>query len=109
MSRSKELMKCSFLMLYGCWCDIFNISAGAMVCVSGGPFSLIGASIIMIHLASLFYMVLHQKLGFQYHEKTSRLLMIYPQLCHLVFACYCYLSINKTRPITLELSIMGKD
>jgi len=107
-----ELKPCSFLMLFGLWCDLFNITAGALLCINLDIFATIGASTIIINLVSILYMVLHKKLGFQYHQKISRLLIIYPQLCHLVFAFWCYGTLIKEEKIKeadiyLEVPIIG--
>ena len=88
MDAIKDLKQCSFHKLHGLCIDIFNIVVGAFLCMIGGIHSLIGASFIIMNVASIIYTLLHKKFGLQYHGKTSRLLMFYPLLCHVVFGCY---------------------
>ena len=44
----------------------------------------IGIGFLVVHLISIGYLALHKKLEFTYHQKTTRLLIIIPQLLLLM-------------------------
>eukprot|EP00088_Acartia_fossae_P037557 TRINITY_DN38760_c0_g1_i2.p1 TRINITY_DN38760_c0_g1~~TRINITY_DN38760_c0_g1_i2.p1 ORF type:complete len:151 (-),score=14.73 TRINITY_DN38760_c0_g1_i2:57-509(-) len=84
---------CSLPMLMSLWSDVFSLVAAILLMTSslGFPyeskFIKIGISIsyIVVHLISIGYLVFYKKLGFRYHLKTTRIMILIPQLMLLVF------------------------
>lgn len=75
-----DLTRCSFPMLFSLWCDLFNFIAGIALFHLGGAHILIATGYLLFHLASLLYLMFFKKLGFKFHLKTTRLLIIVPQV-----------------------------
>ena len=69
---------CDILKLFGFWSDIFNLILGVGVLSNGNITA--GIGYILTHLASILYLVFHQKLGVQYHEIATRSMMIIPEV-----------------------------
>ena len=70
------------------------------------PSEVIGISIgyIVVHLISIGYLVFYQKLGFRYHLKTARLVILVPQLVYLLLMLsildnYCHVDVQNTLEI----------
>ena len=74
---------CSFLQMLGLWCDIFNIIVGVSALVRG--IAIAGIGYLVVHLASILYLVFHKKLGFKYHQTTTRSLLIIPEVFLVIY------------------------
>jgi len=79
-NEETKLTRCSFQMMFSFWSDLFNFIAGIGLFHLGGTHILIATGYLIFHLASLLYLMLFKKLGFKYHLKTTRLLILAPQL-----------------------------
>jgi len=71
-------------MMISLYSDILNIVAGAFL----NCFQLFGILLsigyIVLHLGSISYLIFHRKLGFRYDLKTSRILILVPQMYLLI-------------------------
>merc|ERR1712098_44976 len=79
-NEETKLTRCSFQMMFSFWSDLFNFTAGIGLFHLGSTHILIATGYLIFHLASLLYLMLFKKLGFKYHLKTTRLLILAPQL-----------------------------
>ena len=96
MDNKVKTTSCSFLMLYCLWCDIFNIILGVGIIFDGtsrtstdskynGLILTSGSGFIMIHSASIIYLMFHKKLRIKYHLPATRFLLIVGDIFLLTF------------------------
>ena len=78
-----EETACSFLKIFGLWCDLFNIIVGVGVLSRGIVTS--GIGYLLVHIVSISYLVFHKKLGFKYHQSTTRILVLIPDLFLVIY------------------------
>ena len=69
---------CTFAMLFSLWSDVFNILVGVGALVNSIWIS--GIGYIVVHSASIIYLMFYKKLGFKYHFFTTRILMVVPDI-----------------------------
>ena len=92
MENKTEKTACSFLMLYCLWCDIFNIILGVGIMINAGSCNrynglilTAGSGFILIHFASIIYLMFHKKLEIKYHLPATRFLLIVGDIFLLTF------------------------
>jgi len=85
MSESPTLIKkCSVTMMMSLYSDILNIVAGAFLNCFHIFGILLSIGYIILHLGSISYLIFYRKLGFRYHLKTCRILILVPQMFLLI-------------------------
>ena len=85
MSDSPNIIrKCSVTMMMSLYSDVINIVAGALLNFAHIYGILLSIGYIILHLVSIGYLLFYRKLGFRYHLKTSRILILFPQIFLLI-------------------------
>ena len=88
MENKDQKTPCSFLMLSSLWSDIFNLITGIGVIFNG--ILIPGIGYILVHLISILYLMFYKKLGFKYHVRTTRCLMVIPSAFLLAYTLIQY-------------------
>merc|ERR1719378_914144 len=71
-------------MMMSLYSDVINIVAGALLNFAHIYGILLSIGYIILHLVSIGYLLFYRKLGFRYHLKTSRILILFPQIFLLI-------------------------
>ena len=82
MDQSKD-KSCNFFSFFCVGCDIYNIILGFLLAIL---IPTPGVGFIILHAASIFYLCVHEKLGFEHHLPTTRILMIFPDILFTTYA-----------------------
>ena len=82
MEQSKD-KSCNFFSFFCVGCDIYNIILGFLLAIL---IPTPGVGFIILHAASILYLCVHEKLGFEYHLPTTRILMIFPDILFTYYA-----------------------
>merc|ERR1711915_856094 len=77
--------------MFSLWSDLFNFIVGISLFTLGGTHVLLAAGYLIFHFASILYLILFKKLGFKYHLKTTRLLILVPQFILFIWSLACFL------------------
>merc|ERR1719228_3002669 len=89
MSDSPNIIrKCSVTMMMSLYSDVINIVAGALLNFAHIYGILLSIGYIILHLVSIGYLLFYRKLGFRYHLKTSRILILFPQIFLLIIRLF---------------------
>ena len=75
MENKDQKTSGSGLMLSSLWCDVFNLIIGIGLLING--ILIPGIGYILIRLISIFYMMFYKQLGFKYHVRTTRNMMMF--------------------------------
>ena len=82
MDQSKD-KSCNFFSFFCVGCDIYHIILGFFL---ANYIPTPGVGFIILHAASIFYLCVHEKLGFEHHLPTTRILMIFPDILFTYYA-----------------------